>query len=62
MLFRSVVLPRYITGKVDIGEILGYVSFTVNGEEAGSVPLVATEAVSAAKQSVIERIKNFIFG
>ena len=59
---KYVVLPRYITGKVDIGEILGYVSFTVNGEEAGSVPLVATEAVSATKQSVIERIKNFIFG
>lgn len=44
----AVDAPDEVSGRVEEGEELGTVTVTVDGERAGSAPLVAAESVSAA--------------
>ena len=57
----TVELPRFLYGGIHEGEAVGYVRFFVNGDEVGSVPLVASESVSAIpkKQSLFEKLLSF---
>jgi D-alanyl-D-alanine carboxypeptidase len=57
----TVELPRFLYGGIREGEAVGYVRFFVNGDEVGSVPLVASESVSAIpkKQSLFEKLLSF---
>jgi D-alanyl-D-alanine carboxypeptidase (penicillin-binding protein 5/6) len=56
-----VELPRFLYGGIHEGEAVGCVRFFVNGDEVGSVPLVASESVSAIpkKQSLFEKLLSF---
>jgi D-alanyl-D-alanine carboxypeptidase len=57
----TVELPRFLYGGIHEGEAVGCVRFFVNGDEVGSVPLVASESVSAIpkKQSLFEKLLSF---
>jgi D-alanyl-D-alanine carboxypeptidase len=57
----TVELPRFLYGGIHEGEAVGCVRFFVNGDEVGSVPLVASESVSAIpkKQSLFEKLLLF---
>lgn len=54
-----VKLPRFLTAPVHEGEIVGSVSFTVDGEYAGCVDIVATENVKPIKK---DNLLKKIFG
>ena len=56
---KHVKLPRLTVAPISEGEIIGSVIFTVDGEYAAQVPLVATESVSTKeKQGILNRLKE----
>ncbi len=55
-----VKLPKFTAAPVTEGEVLGEVVFTVDGEYAGSVRLMATETAPVkAKQNLFDKILSF---
>ena len=57
---QTVLLPRFVYAPVEKGEILGEVIFTLDGEEAARVALVAEEGVEALapapRKSLLDRL------
>lgn len=60
---RNLNLPRFISGSVKKGEIVGTVQFTVGGKDAGTLNLIALEdtAENKEKKNFFERIFDKLF-
>ncbi len=55
-----VKLPRFLSAPLREGEIVGSVSYTVDGEFAGTVDLIVTEDVkNIKKETLLEKIRRF---
>lgn len=48
---REVVLPRYVTAPINIGDELGYITFKADGKEVGRVALLAKECAKEQKKN-----------